>query len=545
VFQKADTFFVKLTATSNHNCKDSITKSVIVNPSPKADFSINDSSQCLIGNNCIYKNISSISVGNITPLWFIDEVLVSSIDSFKNTYHHANFYKVKLVVTSDKGCKDSIKKITNIHPMPKIEFSVNDTFQCLSGNNFVFTNRSSIAIGTLQSLWNFGDSVTSTKSNPSHSYNIYGTFDVKLEMISGLGCKDDSTMNVFVYPMPEAKFENKMPCLDKNIIFFNNSEVDFPDVINEWYWDFKDNSFDSLESPTHIFTTSKNYDILHVVTTNHGCKDSFTKKLYFYDHVIANEIDRATVFDDKEILIEWTENQIGNPKFFKLERSIDSISFYTIDSFGVNTIEFIDKFVDVHSNSYIYRIQTIDSCEYESPYSNIGKSILLTIDTTQEYSILHWTAYQDWQGEVSEYEIQIFDENFKDFKTIAYADKNTFLFIDDKTNLNQYKYCYRIKAIRTDGIESISNEVCIPTEFHIYAPNTFTPNEDEINNSFQIKGTFIIEYNIKIYNRWGEQVFESNDIHDSWDGKYKGKVCPVGAYYYQIYAKGTMGRKES
>ena len=69
-----------------------------------------------------------------------------------------------------------------------------------------------------------------------------------------------------------------------------------------------------------------------------------------------------------------------------------------------------------------------------------------------------------------------------------------------------------------------------------YLPNAFTPNGDGLNDIFRAvpKYDYIREYQLTIYNRWGQQIFECNDIDCGWDGNYNGKASPNGAYIYKI-----------
>jgi gliding motility-associated-like protein len=80
-----------------------------------------------------------------------------------------------------------------------------------------------------------------------------------------------------------------------------------------------------------------------------------------------------------------------------------------------------------------------------------------------------------------------------------------------------------------------------------YAPNAFTPNGDGLNDEFMVKGTGLSSEGFKmiIYNRWGELVFESNDINIGWNGFIKNnqKVSPNGIYTWIVSAKDEMGRK--
>ena len=69
--------------------------------------------------------------------------------------------------------------------------------------------------------------------------------------------------------------------------------------------------------------------------------------------------------------------------------------------------------------------------------------------------------------------------------------------------------------------------------------NVFTPNGDSFNNVFKIDCDKIVEFHIVIFNRWGNVVFESNDINNSWDGSNSGKDVPEGTYFFIIDAKGV------
>jgi gliding motility-associated-like protein len=77
---------------------------------------------------------------------------------------------------------------------------------------------------------------------------------------------------------------------------------------------------------------------------------------------------------------------------------------------------------------------------------------------------------------------------------------------------------------------------CPITTFYI--PNSFSPNGDGINDIFQPKGHNILEYNLLIYNRWGELIFESNNILYGWDGYYKDYIVQDDVYVYYIVYKG-------
>jgi gliding motility-associated-like protein len=78
-----------------------------------------------------------------------------------------------------------------------------------------------------------------------------------------------------------------------------------------------------------------------------------------------------------------------------------------------------------------------------------------------------------------------------------------------------------------------------------YIPNTFTPDEDQFNQTWGpvfTSGFDPFNFDLFIYNRWGEKMAELNDVNDFWDGKSKGKEVPDGKYFYVIEANGFNGK---
>lgn len=75
--------------------------------------------------------------------------------------------------------------------------------------------------------------------------------------------------------------------------------------------------------------------------------------------------------------------------------------------------------------------------------------------------------------------------------------------------------------------------ICVlPEKPRIYIPNSFTPNGDNINDLFQVFGVGVLEYDLKIFDQWGNVVFQSKDINQAWDGRFLGRIAPAGVYTY-------------
>ena len=97
---------------------------------------------------------------------------------------------------------------------------------------------------------------------------------------------------------------------------------------------------------------------------------------------------------------------------------------------------------------------------------------------------------------------------------------------------------YPLVVIDGDGCNT-TFDIDIPRtndEAVFYAPNTFTPNDDDVNDKWFVETNCINEYKCYIYNRWGETIAVLDDITKKWDGTYKSNVVQDGVYVYVIYA---------
>ena len=114
------------------------------------------------------------------------------------------------------------------------------------------------------------------------------------------------------------------------------------------------------------------------------------------------------------------------------------------------------------------------------------------------------------------------------------------LFLTSQSNneilYNEYYNIYRVVAVRNlnDQIISTSNAISVEKPYALYAPNAFSPDSDGINDFFKISGQGILDFQIEIYNRWGQMVYKSDDLSKGWNVTFKGKNLPTGSYVYKI-----------
>ena len=108
------------------------------------------------------------------------------------------------------------------------------------------------------------------------------------------------------------------------------------------------------------------------------------------------------------------------------------------------------------------------------------------------------------------------------------------------------------RAITTPGLYwlTVSNQHCTTTEnihvkydetkSQVQVPNIFTPNNDTQNDNFKLINYHNVKgFDFRIYTRWGMLIYQTNDVDFKWDGKYKGKPCTPGTYYYVVRYRNT------
>jgi gliding motility-associated-like protein len=92
-------------------------------------------------------------------------------------------------------------------------------------------------------------------------------------------------------------------------------------------------------------------------------------------------------------------------------------------------------------------------------------------------------------------------------------------------------------------VKTVTGLNCIPADTinitltynrSLYAPSAFSPNNDGQNDVFRVKGKGVAIYHLSVYNRWGQLIYNSNDMARGWDGFYQEKLQPVGAYVYMV-----------
>ncbi|MFI5220826.1 MAG: PKD domain-containing protein [Bacteroidia bacterium] len=231
-----------------------------VNLKPSVGFTINNATQCLTSNNFLFNDTSKISSGALSRNWNFGNGTIdtSSVSNPSKTYITANSYQVKLVSTSNFGCKDSLIKTVTVYPQPKSGFTVNNYSQCLIGNSFSFDDTTST---TANRLWNLGDLTTNTNDTFSKSYSSAGTYNVKLKVTDSHNCTDSVTKTITVKPNPAQPI---ITAITKALLQSS--------VANSYQWYLNNFSIPGATSQTLSLGTNGTYNVK--IDSTNGCSNT-------------------------------------------------------------------------------------------------------------------------------------------------------------------------------------------------------------------------------------------------------------------------------
>ena len=397
-------------------------------------------------------------------------------------------------------------------------------------------------------IWHFGDGTPDTTTNwPSlsvtHTFNSLGVFHVRLISIDSMSCNiaDTSYLNIRVRDdKADISFTSaKLPPCDSLKYQFNNTStapVGKPFGPQSFQWDFGDGTtiITNQLSITHSYPAPGTYNVaLRLLDTAYcNSPDSATKQLRLAANVKAQFetppsgcVPYTAVFTNK---------------------SLAGQQFFWDFGDGSTSTDMDPTHVYNSTGTYIVRLVAVDSSTCNR-IDSTRQTIIVSDKPTASFSYAPQPPKENTAIVFtnSSFGAILYKWMFGDGDTLVTTKRDSLVsHIYNATGT--YNAC--LVAYNSFGC---TDTACQPVQAIIVplvdVPNAFTPNGDGMNDFVTVKGFGIEKMDWRIYNRWGTPVFQTGNIKQGWDGKYKGSLQPQEVYVYVLdvtFSDGTRYRKK-
>lgn len=518
------TYNIRLLAYSGGVCVSEIIKTVTSNAVPRLLF------EQVPGfcPNDAPRTVTQVStIGNLAGIGLFSGNGISPGGLFDPTAARTGTQIITYRFTTSAGCTDSANQNITVWPEPVASFNMNAP--ACAGAPLSFSDSSKANFGkTVLWSWTFGDGASQNRNNGNAFNKVYtstGTFQAQLQITTDSGCiSKPATKTVTVHHLPAVDFEIPSVCVNTPATFTDLSSIaDGSESQFTYNWDFGiPGGTATVRNPAITYTNRATYTVQLKVSSKEGCLNEKTKLINNINpQPLANfEFNPGQVclgtsisFVDKsnalsQGITNWYWNY-GDDSISNLQHN--SHSYKTAGTFSVSFYYTTAKgcFSDTISKNIVVNPYPVVNAGPDQFILQGGqKTLMATVSGSTGYTY-SWSP-ATWLN------------NPNSLQPVA-------------SPTSDITYTLTVTA---EGGCKASDEVLVKFVNAPVIPNAFSPNGDGINDVWGIK--YLDSYpgsSIKVFDRFGRQVYIGNGSSRLWDGNLNGKPLPVGVYYYVIDPK--------
>lgn len=482
---------------------------IVVKTQPQADIINQQNKFCFSVPSQFFDNSSNAA----SWLWNFGNGDSSQLQNPFYVYADTGFFNVTLTVMSADSCVSMDTTSVQVFPQPVAGF-LTDTSVICQYSTVTFTDTS---LGNVAKWkWDFGDGFGDTIKNTSHTYLNAGTYPILLIVTSPDSCSTAAIGSVKVLQKAQIKFglSDTTVCLNQNI-FFTDSSVN----ANNLVWNFGDNDSSTLFSVSHLYADTGVYNVLLTVYSPDGCVSNDSTKAMVLPKPKAKFSPSDTVicqfenvsFSDKSVdPYKWkwdfgngSVDSVANPVYTYTIPGKYSVTEIVTNALGCNdTVKFQN----------LIEVKTMPDANFitDTPIVTFPDNDFVLTNLSTNYMTWVWDLGNGTKDSVN-------------FNTkVEYPDTGLYSII---LHVLYDNFC----------IDTMHREVRVLETETFFIPNAFTPNNDGVNDEFAVLGKSITDFRMYIFDRWGELIFETNNLNKPWNGKLSdGSVSMPGVYPYRI-----------
>ena len=428
----------------------------------------------------------------------------------------------------DNGCVESDDETVSNPPDPVSAIVPQETF--CDGYQYQFENNAQNATSY---LWNFGAPGAgdiSDDPSPMYTYSDTGHYQIMLVISAPFTCSDTSYMNFQIYGMLDPSFEEQDPqCLDVNSFDFEGLGASTDDALYSWdFGSLANQPFSIQQNPQDITYSAADWYPITLTISENDCVESYTDSVWVASHFIMD-------FD--------IENSQGCPDLY-VQLHADAISdspvFYNWD-FGDGTSSTQGDTYHTYTHPGTYDV-TVTS------FTNTGCQDHLT-QVFPGAVVVHPSPVAGFT--ITPPIVNILDPVVF-IEDISMGSVACRYYMSDGGESEECSFSYEWTEAGMQSVtQYVTNEFgCVShmlgtvaiEGFLFFAPNSFTPNSDGLNDFWLPEMTGITDYELKIFSRWGDMIFESTDNTMPWTGQVRDGTyfAQDGVYNYIVRVHDLM-----
>lgn len=465
--------------TDNNGCNNVKTTTVTVLGLPA--LSVTNSSICL-GQQVATLTVSGASTYTWVPSLTTGAV-INVFPTVNTTYS---------VIGKDlSGCMNYTVATVFINPLPSI--SATSMSICLGQQTATLVASGGVAYTWEPSneLNNATGSLVTGSPSVTTEYTVVGT-DAK-------GCYNSGITTITVNELPILVVSGSSVCPGQypaNVLVFGANSYTWQPTVIYNQPDGSDISADPILPTDYTITGTDIY----------GCENTTTTNVGFFEIPVASMMvsDSVLCVGDNIVITPF-----GGTSF-----ELQPDNLFSLDNFSLSPSSTSSYTLIVYSDDGCHSINNavVTLSVNNAPIITASSNTIINIGQTTTMSALGGLTYQ-WQpiGSLS---------CFSCAQTVAKPTENTF---------------YVVTGFDGNGCAN-TDTVFVQVEYNCgeyFVPNVFTPNGDGLNDVVNLYNACIANYKLQIFDRWGEKVFETTDVNDSWTGDFRGKPMDTGVFIYK------------
>jgi gliding motility-associated-like protein len=501
-------------------CSTTLTIQILVNPTPVSNFTLNvDSCSTLV------HFVNQTLPAPTTSTWYVDYPFSGGMTQFSSQQNPTYYFgssgtqTIQLISQSVAGCKDTVIK-TIVIPVDSAFVSAPQT-KC-------FNETGSLNAGggnsySWQPTTGLDNATISFPICTATASTIY-TVTITQNSLYGNVCIKTLTTSITVFPKMTSSFNYTADPCGNNVQFADSS---YTNPVN-WQWSFGDSNSSLQQNTSHFYSSPGTYSVSLITSNSFGCSDTSKQIITLNGFVFSInspvmqcEQDTARLIASGGDYYIWQPAQyLSNPNISNPLAFPPNTTTYTVtvgNIVGNDTCKnYLTTTVSILPLSY-----NTNSIAVSSNTIILGESVFVALNG--------FTFF----GNISVYpSVPI---NFASSTSFSITPPKTGEYTIYFTDQNGCRH-----TLKTIYVVLITNEC---NDGVVYLPTGFTPNSDGVNDVLYIRSNFVTDVYLTIYDRWGEKLFETDDLKKGWDGTYKGKLLDQGVYGYYMTFKCNNGEE--